>query len=86
MRKTKAMIFSCIVLLCLATLAACIGKSNKADSLTIYTSMKESLIEALVLDFTARHPGIEVSVTIDGAGGLMRRIEAEAQREPSAPI
>ena len=51
----------------------------ETPGLVIYTSMKDSLIVALVDDFKAKNPDIAVNVVIDGAGNLMSKIESERQ-------
>lgn len=57
-----------------------IGRSNDAgDKLVIYTSMKESLIGAIVEGFKARYPDIDVDWQSAGAGKIMAKLEAERQ-------
>ena len=63
----------------LISFAACARDGGNAETLVVYTSMKESLIVALVDDFKTKHANIEVETHIDGAGSLMRRIEAERE-------
>jgi len=46
-------------------------------TLTLYTSMRDSMIVALVDGFMDKHPGIVVETRIAGAGTLMREIEAQ---------
>jgi len=70
----KYLIISLVVILIFLT--ACDGsKKSEQAELNLYTSMKESLIMALVDDFTARNPDIKVNVNIAGAGTLMSQIE-----------
>ncbi|MCL2078462.1 MAG: ABC transporter substrate-binding protein [Oscillospiraceae bacterium] len=58
-------------------LAACADQGKQPETLIIYTSMKDSLIMALVDDFEDKNPNITVEVRIDGAGSLMAQIESE---------
>ena len=49
----------------------------KTDTLVIYTSMKDSLMDALVVHFADNNPDIGVEVLIEGAGNLMIKIDEE---------
>lgn len=50
-----------------------------AEKLTVYTSMKDSLIGALKDEFLKQNPGIEFDAYVAGAGKLMAKIAAERQ-------
>jgi len=71
MRKIITLSLSIILL---TSLTACAAKDV---TLTLYTSMKESLVLVLIEDFEEQNPGITVDVRIDGAGALMELIESE---------
>jgi len=73
MRKISLFLLIALLL----TVAACSSESEPGRELVLYTSMKESMIELLVEDFTSRHPDIKVEFQIGGAGSLMRQIESE---------
>jgi iron(III) transport system substrate-binding protein len=53
------------------------AEARTAEQLTIYTSMKESLIGTLSKAFKKKHPGINVDYQSAGAGKLMAKIAAE---------
>ena len=55
------------------------GKRDPGGKLVIYTSMKESLIGAIVDGFRREHPDIDVDYQSAGAGQLMAKIAAERQ-------
>jgi iron(III) transport system substrate-binding protein len=46
-------------------------------TLTIYTSIRESIIDGLIEGFTNKYPDVVVETRIGGAGTLMREIESE---------
>ena len=50
-----------------------------AEKLTVYTSMKDSLIGALKDEFLKKNPGIEFDAYVAGAGKLMAKIAAERE-------
>lgn len=50
-----------------------------AEKLTVYTSMKDSLIGALKDEFLKQNPDIEFDAYVAGAGKLMAKIAAERQ-------
>ena len=54
-------------------------KKNAANSLVIYTSMKESLIGGIVAGFKAKYPDIDVDYQSAGAGKIMAKLDAERQ-------
>ncbi len=54
-------------------------KKKSANTLVIYTSMKESLIGGIVEGFKAKHPDIDVDWQSAGAGKIMAKLEAERQ-------
>ncbi|MCL2004349.1 MAG: ABC transporter substrate-binding protein [Oscillospiraceae bacterium] len=76
MRKTAILLLAVTLVLCLA---ACAEKAEQPETLVVYTSMKDTLVTALVDDFTEKHPSITAEVRIDGAGTLMAQIESERQ-------
>ncbi len=49
------------------------------EKLTVYTSMKDSLIGALKDEFLKKNPGIEFDAYVAGAGKLMAKIAAERE-------
>ncbi len=66
------------VLMASALLAA--GSAMAAEEkLTVYTSMKESLIGSLKEAFVAKHPEVEMDYYSAGAGKLMAKIAAERE-------
>jgi len=56
------------------------GQSDSVQALTLYTSMKESLILTLADDFMSKNPNITVDTKIAGAGTLMAEIDAEHEQ------
>ena len=72
----KISIIPLIILLIFLTACESSPEPVQAD-LYLYTSMKESLIIALVDDFAIKNPDIKVEVNIAGAGTLMSQIENE---------
>ena len=70
MRKFQR--FALIVMLLLLTAAPAL-----AGRLTVYTSMRESLIGALKEAFLKSHPDIEFDCYVAGAGKLMSKIASE---------
>lgn len=55
------------------------GAAMAAEKLTVYTSMKDSLIGALKDEFLKQNPGIEFDAYVAGAGKLMAKIAAERE-------
>jgi len=53
--------------------------TTQESTLTLYTSIKDSLISELVDGFNEKFPDITVDVHIDGAGSLMSKIESERE-------
>ena len=53
------------------------GSATAAEKLTLYTSMKESLIGALRDEFVKQNPDINFDYYSAGAGKLMAKIAAE---------
>jgi iron(III) transport system substrate-binding protein len=68
---------SFVTVLALALLFAVSGQAGANERLTIYTSMKETLIGGLVASFNRKHPDIAVDYRSAGAGKLMADIAAE---------
>jgi iron(III) transport system substrate-binding protein len=62
-----------------AVLAATASAAGAAEKLTVYTSMKESLIGQIRDAFTKRHPEVQFDYYSAGAGKLMAKIAAERQ-------
>ncbi len=50
-----------------------------AEKLTVYTSMKDSLIGALKDEFVKQNPGVQFDAYVAGAGKLMAKIAAERE-------
>lgn len=78
----KFLSLAVMTLMLLSLFAMGCGSSNDTKSavnkeLVIYTSMKETLIGALVEGFKEEHPEVEVEYTIAGAGKLMKKISEE---------
>ncbi len=63
----------------LAAMLSVAGTAMAAEKLTVYTSMKDSLIGALKEEFVKQNPGIEFDAYVAGAGKLMAKIAAERQ-------
>lgn len=66
-------------LLVLSLLISLPHSAIAAGKLTLYTSMKESLIGALRDEFVKRHPDIKFDYYSAGAGKLMAKIAAERE-------
>jgi 5'-nucleotidase len=64
------------VLINIVNATGCGGKTPEG-TLTIYTSMRESMLDDLVEGFTTKYPNIIVEVHIAGAGSLMARVDSE---------
>lgn len=71
-----------VALLCAALLAlgACSATGNSADSVTLYTSVTQETVDAVVAAFAVDHGEIDVEVFRAPTGELTARIAAE-QRE-----
>ncbi|MDR2545998.1 MAG: ABC transporter substrate-binding protein [Lachnospiraceae bacterium] len=83
MRKPKLLILILVTIYVAAFITACTDDGNEehtlTGTLTVYTSMRESLTNDLVEGFTAIYPGITIETRVGGAGSLMREIEAERE-------
>ena len=55
------------------------GTAMAAEKLTVYTSMKDSLIGALKDEFLKENPGVQFDAYVAGAGKLMAKIAAERE-------
>jgi iron(III) transport system substrate-binding protein len=69
----------CLVLVALLALAGCGKASGPADSaeITLYTSVTQNTVDAVVAGFTAAHPGVKVDVFRATTGQLNARIAAD---------
>jgi iron(III) transport system substrate-binding protein len=70
---------SFVAVLILALLFAVSGQAAVNERLTIYTSMKETLIGGIVEGFKRKYPDITVVYHSAGAGALMTKISAERE-------
>jgi iron(III) transport system substrate-binding protein len=68
-----------IVAAAVAVLTASAGVAAAAEKLTVYTSMKESLIGQIRDAFMKRNPEVQFDYYSAGAGKLMAKIAAERQ-------
>ena len=68
----------CALLMMAATLF-CASAAMAAEKLTVYTSMKDSLIGELKDAFLKKNPDIQFDAYVAGAGKLMAKIAAERQ-------
>ena len=68
-----------VALLMLVSMLFVTGTAMAAEKLTVYTSMKDSLIGELKDAFLKQHPDIEFDAYVAGAGKLMAKIAAERQ-------
>ena len=68
-----------LAVLVLVSLLAISGAAWAGEKLTVYTSMKESLIGALKDAFVKNNAGIEFDYYSAGAGKLMAKIAAERE-------
>ncbi len=68
-----------VALMLLAAMLSISSAAMAAEKLTVYTSMKDSLIGALKDEFLKQNPGIEFDAYVAGAGKLMAKIAAERQ-------
>ena len=55
------------------------GAAMAAEKLTVYTSMKDSLIGALQEEFLKKNPDVKFDAYVAGAGKLMAKIAAERE-------
>lgn len=70
-------VLSIIVAFCLAFGIA--AQAGAAESMILYTSMKESLIGAIYDAFKKKHPDVTIDYQSAGAGKLMAKIATERQ-------
>lgn len=70
-------LLSLAVALCLVLALAV--QAHAAEKMILYTSMKESLIGAIVEAFKKQHPDVTIDYQSAGAGKLMAKIAAERQ-------
>ena len=68
----------CALVMMAATLF-CASAAMAAEKLTVYTSMKDSLIGELKDAFLKKNPDIQFDAYVAGAGKLMAKIAAERQ-------
>ncbi len=83
MKKTLVTVLLFAVLLG-STFAAGAGESAKGDTLTVYSTVSEKTVQAVVSQFEAE-TGIQVELVTAGVGELLKRIESE-QHNPLADV
>src|SRR5262245_58893741 len=78
-RLPRPFVLALVVLLLMPVAAACSSGSDRggAARLTLYTSVTQNTVDAVVAGFKAAHPGVTVDVFRATTGQLNARIEAD---------